>query len=1143
MITPQSLKLSAIKGLGRLENLYENRRADKKLSAVSVIKMTEGSKIHIISQLNLRRIIVVPDSLAAKALTRKLRSWGLRVSYMPYRDDMLIPRVGFSVQYVRERMKTLSDIISGNVDAVVTCIDTLVQLFPKRELVEKYSLKVSYDTVMTPQDAALHLALAGYTRQELIQEEGDFAVRGDILDIYSADGNAYRINFFDDMIESIKIIDPANMMPVSDTRSVIVPPLSDIILDEKGVETAKAGLGKHLENKNAVEVYEQIHEGAVDPSLVWTIPFARSCFTSFLEFLNDDVHSVLIFDEHRMIYEKMGVLFKETEGRLKTLLETGEILEEHRKSYLTKDEVSLDIIPWNKMSFSSTMSQNNIFVPLTLITPESAAVTKYYIDLRNLITDIRNFQTCKIKVIFACGSKEQAKNTIRNLNDSGIEAAYSENGDDEHSVICTPLNIETGVIYPSSKVCLIGTSECIGKNTQEVVKYRKSSFTAPKVGDYVVHSVHGVGICEGTTIIKNGEFEKEYIVIGYRDGDKLYVPSDQTDCLQKFIGEENPRINKLGGTEFEREKNKVRASVKKLAFDLVQLYATRESQKGYIYSEDTIWQKEFEDSFEYEETQDQLGAIRDIKNDMEHGRLMDRLIVGDVGFGKTEVAFRAMFKTVFDGKQAVLLAPTTILARQHYENLIPRLKPFGIKCRLYTRLQSTAEKEEINKGLKDGSIHIVIATHMVLSKNVEFSDPGLLVLDEEQRFGVGHKETLKNKYPQINVLTLSATPIPRTLNMSLTGLRDISMLETPPQGRLPVQTYVTEYSDGLCVDAITREMARDGQVLILCNDISELDPFAEKLREMCPGSPRIVTAHGQMIPKELENRIADFYDKKYDVLIATTIIENGIDLPDANTLIVINSNRFGLSQLYQLRGRVGRRGVLAHAYFTLSSEARLTADAEKRLTTLLDNTEIGSGFKIALSDLSIRGAGNILGAEQSGHISKVGYEMYLEILNETIQEIKTGVSSKKKVNIDMKIDAPAYIRSGYVSAKDKIRIYKRIAVISSSAEREAIIKEMTEIYGPVDDALRNLINISLMKNLASNFNVAKIVINSNGAGVTFADEDIFKDENLMKAVSDNSDSVVIANSMPPALIFNVKNYKVNDKIIKVLEFFRKIIEQ
>jgi len=1073
-------------------------------------------------------------------MVRKLESWGLKVLYMPYRDDVLLPRVGFSVNYVRTRMNTLVNIINENVDVIVTSVDTLLQRFPQRRLVEKYTVNIAVDDEISPQTVQDKLALAGYIRQDMIQEEGDFSIRGDILDIYSIDGCAYRINFFDELIESIKEINPVDMISINERNHISIPPISDILLDEDGLEKAKAKLGKHLDNKHAADAYDRLNVGAVDPSLVWILPFIEECNTTILGFLKDNIPTELIFDEPKVIDEKIDILLDEFNGRIKTLLQAGEILEEHNKSYITRDDLFLEIVPMCKMSFSTRLVQNKLFTPLTLIEPKSVPVTKYYLDVKTLISDIKTYTRTGMKVIFACGSNEQAKNIIKELNDVEIPAEYSKDGNEEKSVLCTPLKVETGVIYPQQKVCLIGTSECVGKNTQEVVKYQKAHFIAPKVGDYVVHRVHGVGICEGTKIIKSGDFEKEYIVIKYRDGDVLYVPSDQTDNLQKFVGEEHPRINKLGGKEFEKEKNKVKTSVKKLAFDLVELYAKREKQKGFTYSEDTIWQKEFEDSFEYEETPDQLKAIQDIKEDMQHGKLMDRLIVGDVGFGKTEVAFRAIFKTVFDAKQAVLLAPTTILARQHYENLVPRLKPFGINCRLLTRLQSTKEREDILSGLKDGSIHVVIATHMVLSKNVDFEDLGLLVLDEEQRFGVGHKETLKQKYPLINVLTLSATPIPRTLNMSLSGLRDISMLETPPQGRLPVQTYVVEFSEALCVDAITREIARDGQVLILCNNIEELDPLAERLRQICDCDPRIITAHGQMLPQNLENRIAAFYEKKYDVLIATTIIENGIDLPDANTLIVIDSNRFGLSQLYQLRGRVGRRGVLAHAYFTLKDTTSITADAEKRLDTLLDNTEIGSGFKISLADLSIRGAGNILGAEQSGHISKIGYEMYLEILNEAIQEIKTGVPAKKKNNVEMKVDAQAFIRSGYVSAKDKIKIYKRIALVSNYQERDDLIHEITDIYGPIDFALNNLINIALLKNMAANFGVSKVIINAGGAGALFEDVDIFKDEALMKAVSENGNDVVLTSTVPPSLIFNVKNYTPEQKINKMIEFFAKI---
>ncbi|MDE7372766.1 MAG: DEAD/DEAH box helicase, partial [Clostridia bacterium] len=549
-------------------------------------------------------------------------------------------------------------------------------------------------------------------------------------------------------------------------------------------------------------------------------------------------------------------------------------------------------------------------------------VTKYYLDPTTVANDIKAFVHNGAKVIFACGSPERAKGVAESLREDEISSHYSEDGEDEGQVLVTPLKVDTGVIYPAAKAVIIGVSECVGKRSAagwsaggSAATSQKSRFNAPKAGDYVVHRVHGVGLCEGTTRMKSGEFEREYIVLKYRDGDTLYVATDQMNNLQKFVGEEHPTLSKLGGKEFEREKEKVGKSVRKLAVNLVELYAKREKQKGFKYSEDTVWQKSFEDAFEYVETADQLKAIAEIKQDMEQGRIMDRLVVGDVGFGKTEVAFRAMFKTILDGKQAALLAPTTILARQHYENIIERLKPFGVRCGLLTRLQTSAENAKLLKDLKDGTLHMVIATHKVLAKNVEFYDLGLLVLDEEQRFGVEHKEKLKEKYPLVNVLTLSATPIPRTLNMSLTGLRDISMLETAPQGRLPIQTYVVTYSDAICVDAITRELARGGQTLILLNDIERLKPFAERLSELVTNA-RIITAHGQMAPGQLEERMSAFYDKQYDVLIATTIIENGIDLPDANTLIVLNSGNFGLSQLYQLRGRVGRRGALAHAYFT-----------------------------------------------------------------------------------------------------------------------------------------------------------------------------------------------------------------------------------
>ena len=1139
MTTPKILQLQNLgEKLSSLNGMGAKRLTDEKLSAVSVLRVCEGAKVHIISQIPTKKLVVCSDSLGAKSLFRKLQGWGIKADYLPYRDDVLIARKSFSSQNVRERVCTLSDMACGDFDVVVTSADSLLQLFPKKELVKEFSVTVAKEDLISPQALADRLALAGYKRQTMIADAGDFAVRGDIVDVYSTNGTAYRINFFDELVEDIKVIDIETMLSSNDVESVRFAPASDVILSEKDYDDAREKLEFYRDVKYAAESKERLSVGACDPSLVWALPFMQGATAPIFDYL--DKTDVIVFDEPKVVCDKLQILIKEFDGRIKNLLEGGEILACHKDVYITLSEIRRRLMFVRKLSFCALSLNNQLFEPKYIIEPKTKPVTKYYLDPQTIVQDLRTFVLNGTKTLLACGSKERAKSVIESLRENDVFATYSDDGNDDGTILATPMAVETGFIYPAQKVCLVGVSECIGKHrSEEGLSRSKEQALAPVAGDYVVHRIHGVGLCEGTTILKTGDFEKEYIVLKYKDGDTLYVATDQMNNLQKFIGEESPALNKLGGKEFEREKEKVRKSVRKLAVNLVELYAKREKQRGFKYSPDTVWQKEFEDNFEYEETPDQLKAIADIKRDMETGRIMDRLLVGDVGFGKTEVAFRAMFKTVLDSKQAVLLAPTTILARQHYENLIKRLEPFGIKCGLLTRLQSTKETQDLLDGLKKGTVHMVIATHKVLSKAVEFHDLGLLVLDEEQRFGVDHKEKLKEKYPLVNVLTLSATPIPRTLNMSLTGVRDISMLETAPQGRLPVQTYVVGYSDALCVDAITRELARGGQTLILLNNVEALDPYASKLRSLCPDA-RIITAHGQMLPGQLEERMSAFYDKEFDVLVATTIIENGIDLPDANTLIVIDSGRFGLSQLYQLRGRVGRRGALAHAYFTVPENGALTDTAQKRLNTLLENTDIGSGFKVALADLSIRGAGNLLGAEQSGHIEKVGYEMYLELLDEAVQEVKTGVKKQEIKDVEMKVDAAAFINDSYISGRDKLRVYKQISKVASVSARDSLVKELEQVYGPVDLPLENLINVALLKNLASNYGVSKIIINRNGAGANFYDADVFKNESLMNAVAKNSGSVVLTTTIPPSMIFEVNKLTAEQKLARLIDFFANI---
>ena len=568
---------------------------------------------------------------------------------------------------------------------------------------------------------------------------------------------------------------------------------------------------------------------------------------------------------------------------------------------------------------------------------------------------------------------------------------------------------------------------------------------------------------------------------------------------------------------------------------MLKLYQEREKQKGYKYSPDTPWQREFEENFEYDLTDDQDRAVREIKDDMEKGRVMDRLVCGDVGYGKTEVSFRAAFKTVMDNKQVAILAPTTILAKQHFNTLNARLQGFGIKTVLLSRLQSDKEIDRSLKEIEDGVVSIVVGTHRILSKDVAFHDLGLLILDEEQRFGVEHKEKLKTVKKDVNVLTLTATPIPRTLNLALSGVRDISLLETPPKNRLPVQNYVVEYSDGLLKDAVMREVSRGGQVFILYNYVETIEAFAEKVRKLVDGKARVMVAHGQMGAGELDKRMTSFYQREADVLIATTIIENGIDLPDANTLFVIDADRFGLSTLYQLRGRVGRSGALAHAYFTTRLNKVLTDDAVKRLTALTEYSDFGSGFKISLRDLEIRGAGTFLGAEQHGHIEKVGYELYSKILKETVEEIKNG-GVKKENNVLIKIDVDAYVPEDYVGDGDKIRVYKRSSEVTSVKERDELIAALSDVYGPVSAPLKNLIDIALLKSLAGEYDVEKIVATKKGAAFVFRDANVFKEQNLLSAVAKLTEDVVLTATVPPQLLFNTKGLAVEQVVEKMINF-------
>jgi transcription-repair coupling factor (mfd) len=1117
------------------KNLQDSVLGGKPTTAFS---LAQGAKIHVTAALGAPILYVVADRLSANDVYEKLKGYGEKVVLLAEKDDLLLHRAAYSYENTAKRIDALTQLVMGEATAAIISAEAFLQYFPNKKRFAESLILLQEESEVDIYKLADALSASGYSRAEMAVNKGTFSVRGDIMDVFPLSfERPVRINFFGDEIETLKFFDPTTMESAERVQRVIIPPASDILLNkEEGAEIA-ARLAKNKEDGYIgdiiADVTQRLETNPCDGNLVWITPFIRNLSTVF-DYLPKD--AVIVFDEPKLLNDKLELIEKEHYSRVKSLTEGKSVLPEHKDAIQKKVQAYVASRAFKRLAFQQITSMNPIFEARAQYKFRSQPLMKYYLDTNALIIDIKNYIFNGYHVVLSAGNKNRAVALERNLRQNDIMAYVMDELPGDGAVAILERNIRTGFVYHTAKLVFLGTEELFGKSSVERnISKPKKGFIPLKAGDYVVHSTHGVGVCEGTEKLKIGDIHKDYVILRYRDGDKLYVPIDQMDMLTRFTGAETPRLNKIGGKEFAKTKEKVKASVKKLAFDLLELYAAREKQRGFKYSSDTVWQKEFEDNFEFELTDDQNTAVADIKADMEKGKLIDRLICGDVGYGKTEVAFRAIFKTIMDNKQAVLLAPTTILAKQHFNTLCTRLQGFGVNVRLLSRFQSPSEIKSAIEGLKLGTVSVAVATHRILSKDIKFHDLGLLVLDEEQRFGVEHKEKLKTIKKDVNVLTLTATPIPRTLNLALSGVRDISLLETPPKNRLPIQNYVVEYSDALLKDAVQREVNRGGQVFILYNYVETIEDFAQKVRELFGGQVRIIVAHGQMPSNELDLKMTAFYQHEAEVLIATTIIENGIDLPDANTLIVYDADRFGLAQLYQLRGRVGRSGALAHAYFTTRANKVLSDAAVKRLSALTDYSDFGSGFKISLRDLEIRGAGSFLGAEQHGHIEKVGYDLYAKLLTEAVREIKRGYAEDER-EIDIKIDCDAYVSESYVSASDKIRIYKRISEVSTPDDRDALLKTLTEIYGAPDRSLKNLIDIALLKSLAMRFSVTKIVLNHVGAGFLFESADVFKQDFLLNAVAEMEKEVVLTATIPPQLLFNTKGRSPEEVIALMLKF-------
>ncbi len=1120
---------------------YEELRKALAAHADSVVFSTaENGKFFLVSELDRPFVYVALDLMEARRAVRIIKEYlGKEVALLPEREDVLRAEASLTQEIKNDRATALYRLATGKAAGVVTTPEGLMQYLPKKEDFIASVLTVKKGCDYDQGELMSRLVDMGYIRVEEVDRGGKFSLHGDRLELWAVGSRTpVRLEFFGDTIEELKEYAADTKLSIRGIDKLVVLPTSDILVSQD----IKTRVLNNVERKMATA---RQNEAAILSRLVDAIReraelsyFYLPLFVDYMDTLPSYLDDpIVVMSDVKGIADKIKTYYNTHLTRVKNYVEAGSVFKDHKLSYLSYDNVIERLQPYAKLGFNLITSSCPMFAPKAVFSIKALTVPKYYLNHEALVYDLHSWGVHKATVAIYAKSKEYAKTLAATLLGDGLKIDI---GDIEQGAIKIVVgNISSGCIFPAEGVVVIGTDDVARKEKIFVkpTERKREIKEIPKAGDYVVHDRFGIGLSEGVKTVETSFGLKDYFVILYKDGDKLYIPPDHMDEVEKWTGSGKPTIHKIGSKEFERIKERVKASAKAMAFDLLSLYEKRERLKGYVYSEDSDFQRELEDSFPFEETTDQLQAVKDIKSDMESGKIMDRLLAGDVGYGKTEVALRAMFKTIWDGKQAALLCPTTILAEQHYNTISARLQPFGIKPVVLSRFLSEKQTKENIKSIASGKAQIIVATHRLLSSDVAFHDLGLLVLDEEQRFGVEHKEKIKALKTNVNVLTMTATPIPRTLHMAMSGIRDISLLTEAPKDRIPVETYVTEYTDTLAVDAIKREVARDGQVYILYNNVKKIAAFYKHLQDLLPDVP-MVYAHGQMSSSEMDDRIRLFYAKQARVLIATTIIENGIDIADANTLIVMDADRLGLSSLYQLRGRVGRSNVAAYAYFTVPEDKVLSSDAGKRLSAILECSELGSGFRLAERDLEIRGAGNVLGKEQHGNMEKVGYDMYMRLIREAVNELK-GIEQEVVREVDVKADIETSIPLRYVKTEEnRIELMKRAARLRSKEERLAYIQELNDVYGTPGDAVLRVLDLGEIKNLAQQLGIKTVAIGRQ-TYLTCYDLSGLERGSLMEALSENVESVSLNVTKEPVVNFRIDRMTIKDKVIVVRRFLER----
>ncbi len=995
-----------------------------------------------------------------------------------------------SPETLAQRLDVLTQCAAGFRGVIVVPFSGVRRYLPARETIAGAKIVLEDGGTLELEAFLKRMIELGYERVERVESRGEMSVRGGIIDFYPVTTNlAYRIELFDDEIDSIRTFDPDDQRSIDKVKSVTILPCREIIADQDRMRQAADQIAARLEmqiekmsdrqakarlREEIGREMELLRQHVYFPEMYKYISLLYPEKATLYDYLPED--TVIVMEEPARLLETAKQLERDESEWDMHLLQNGKSLPNLELAGHTDDVMYRS--GRQTLWMSVFLRQVPHVQPGNIVNVVSRTMQDFHGQMNVLKSEMERWKKSGTKVIMVASGEERMERVRRVLDDYDIETPIMMDG-----------NLQSGFELPSIHLAVITEGEMFSKKQRKVRKVGKNvdnaerirSYTELKVGDYVVHQNHGIGKYMGIGTLEVGGIHKDYMHIMYAGGDKLSVPIEQIDLIQKYVGseEKEPKVYKLGGNEWTRVKNKVRSSVQDIADDLIKLYAERQAAPGYAFEKDTNEQHEFENTFPYDETRDQLRAIDEIKGDMEKNRPMDRLLCGDVGYGKTEVAIRAAFKAAIEGKQVAVLVPTTILAQQHYETFRERFAEYPFNIGVLSRFRTRKEQNDTIKGLKQGTIDVVIGTHRLLSQDLIFKDLGLLIVDEEQRFGVSHKEKLKRLKTNVDVLTLTATPIPRTLHMSMLGVRDLSVIETPPENRFPVQTYVVEHSPTLVREAVERELNRGGQVYYLYNKVQGIHEMAAHISELVPEA-RVAVGHGQMSEQELEKAILDFLDGEFDVLVSTSIIETGVDIPNVNTLIVHDADKMGLSQLYQLRGRVGRSNRIAYAYFTYQRDKVLTEVAEKRLQSIKEFTELGSGFKIAMRDLSIRGAGNLLGAEQSGFIASVGFDLYSQMLAEEIQKRKVTMLGEQdlKANdwnttIDLSIDA--YLPSDYIyDSIQKIEIYKKVAAVSSFDDIAELEDELLDRFGELPEAVTQLMQVARLKLYGKRYGIEQI---------------------------------------------------------------------